>query len=387
MPIVNRIAAFHDDMREWRHDIHRQPELGYQEERTAATVAARLREFGVDEVVEGVGKTGVVGLIRAGEGPAIALRADMDALPIVEETGLPYRSRNHGVMHACGHDGHTAMLLGAARYLAESRNFAGTVVLVFQPAEEALAGAQAMIDDGLFERFPVQAIYGVHNMPGLPTGTIALSPGPVMAAADSFSIHVRGRGGHGAIPQLTADPVIAAATMVGALQSIVSRNLDPTNALVISVTTIHGGEAFNVIPDSVELGGTVRQFDSAVGAMVRRRMKEVIEGVAAAHEVTVELTYNEGYPPTCNHEAETAFARAVAGEILGGEAPPQPMIMGSEDFSFFLDAKPGAYAFVGNGDGEGCVSVHNPRYDFNDDILPVGASYFARLVETALPNR
>ena len=387
MPIVNRIAAFHEAMREWRHDIHRHPELAYEERRTASVVAGKLKAFGVDEVAEGIGKTGVVGVIRNGDGPAIGLRADMDALPIAEETGLPYQSAEDGVMHACGHDGHTAMLLGAARYLTESRNFSGTVVLVFQPAEEGFAGARAMIEDGLFERWPVDAIYGVHNMPGLPAGTIALSPGPVMAAADEFTVAVKGKGGHGAMPHMAIDPVPAAAAMIASLQSIVSRNVDPSSPLVISVTRLHAGEAFNVIPDTVELGGTVRHFDNAVGEMAARRMREVVEGIAAAHGVSARLSYRKGYPPTRNHASETAFARGVAAQILGSEAPAQPPVMGSEDFSFFLEEKPGAYAFVGNGDGEGCVTVHNPRYDFNDDILPVGASFFARLVETALPRR
>jgi amidohydrolase len=387
MPIVNRIGAFQADMREWRHDIHQHPELAYQEARTASKVASLLGDFGVDEVVEGIGRTGVVGVIRNGEGPMIGLRADMDALPIVEETGLSYRSRHDGVMHACGHDGHTAMLLGTARYLTETRNFSGTVVMIFQPAEEGHAGARAMIEDGLFDRFPVEAVYGVHNMPGLPAGAIAVSSGPVMAAADSFRITVQGRGGHGAMPHLADDPVVPACAIVGALQTLVSRNLDPAQTLVISVTQIHGGDAFNVIPDSVELGGTVRWFEPEVGALARRRMQEVIDGVARAHGATATLTYEEGYPPTCNHEAETAFARDVAGQVMGAPAPEQPRIMGSEDFSFFLEAKPGAYAFVGNGDADGFVCVHNPHYDFNDEILPVGASFFARLVETALPRR
>ena len=386
MPVVNRIAAFHDVMREWRHDIHRHPELAYEEHRTASVVAERLREFGLDEVAEGIGKTGVVGVIHNGDGPAIGLRADMDALPITEETGLSYQSTKDGLMHACGHDGHTAMLLGAARYLSENRNFAGTVVFIFQPAEEGFAGAKAMIDDGLFERYPVDSIYGVHNMPGLPTGTIALSPGPVMAAADEFRVTVQGKGGHGAMPHMATDPVPAAAAMISALQGIVSRNADPSATLVISVTTLHAGDAFNVIPDTVEFGGTVRHFDSDVGEMAERRMREVLEGVAVAHGAGVAFSYRKGYPPTCNHDAETAFAREVAANVLGAEAPAQPPVMGSEDFSFFLEEKPGAYAFVGNGDGPACVTVHNPHYDFNDEILPVGASFFARLVETALPR-
>ena len=388
MPIVNRIAAFHDDMKDWRHDIHAHPELAYEEARTAGRVAALLREFGVDEVAEGIGKTGVVGVLRNGDGPRIGLRADMDALPILERTGLPYRSKHDGVMHACGHDGHTAMLLGASRYLAETRNFSGAVVLIFQP-EEGFAGARAMMEDGLFDRFPVDAIYGVHNMPGLPAGAIAVSPGPVMAAADSFKATIQGVGGHGAMPHLATDPVVAAASAVGALQSLVSREVDPTKTLVVSVTRIHGGDACNVIPDSVELGGTVRYFDPEVGQMARRRLATLLESVAAAHGAALaEFSYDRGYPPTRNHEAETAFARNVAAEVGGGEAAAQRPTMGSEDFSFFLEAKPGAYAFVGNGDGDGpgCIGVHNPQYDFNDAILPVGASFLARLAETALPR-
>ena len=390
MPTVNRIAAWRGDMEEWRHDIHAHPELAYEEKRTAARVAGLLREFGVDEVVEGVGRTGVVGVLRNGDGPAVGLRADMDALPIVEETGLPYASTRPGVMHACGHDGHTAMLLGAARYLAETRNFSGSVVLVFQPAEEGFAGARAMIEDGLFRRWPVDSIYGVHNMPGLPAGGIALSPGPVMAAADSFKATIRGAGGHGAMPHKATDPVVAAAAAVTALQCLVSREVDPTETLVVSVTRIHGGDAYNVIPDAVELGGTARYFNPEVGRMARARMAALLESTAAAHGAALAaFSWEEGYPPTRNHAAETEFARGVAAEVTGGEPPRQRPTMGSEDFAFFLEAKPGAYAFVGNGDGDGpgCISVHNPKYDFNDEILPVGASFLARIAETALPRR
>ena len=390
MPTVNRIAAWRGDMEEWRHDIHAHPELAYEETRTAARVAGLLREFGVDEVVEGVGGTGVVGVLRNGAGPAVGLRADMDALPIVEETGLPYASTRPGVMHACGHDGHTAMLLGAARYLAETRNFSGSVVLVFQPAEEGFAGARAMIEDGLLRRWPVDSIYGVHNMPGLPVGGIALSPGPVMAAADTFKATIRGAGGHGAMPHKATDPVVAAAAAVTALQCLVSREVDPTETLVVSVTRIHGGDAYNVIPDAVEIGGTARYFNAEVGRMARERMAALLESVAAAHGAALAaFSWEDGYPPTCNHAAETEFARRVAAEVTGGEPPRQRPTMGSEDFSFFLEARPGAYAFVGNGDGDGpgCVSVHNPKYDFNDEILPVGASFLARIAETALPRR
>ncbi|MBL26926.1 MAG: amidohydrolase [Rhodospirillaceae bacterium] len=388
MPIINRIAAYQPDMAEWRRDIHRHPELAYQENRTAAKVAAMLREFGFDEVEEGIGKTGVVGVLRNGDGPRIGLRADMDALPLHEISDKPYKSVHDGVMHACGHDGHTAMLLGAARYLAENRNFKGTTVFVFQPAEEGAAGARAMIEDGLFDRYPVDFIYGVHNMPGLPAGKIAIGAGPIMAAADSFEVIVQGRGGHGAMPQSTADPVVAASAMVMALQTIASRNLDPVKTLVISVTQFHGGDAFNVIPDTVKLGGTVRYFEPEIGALTKRRMREVLDGVAAAYGVSATLNYSEGYPPTINHAESAAFAQSVATDVAGDAQVlcEQPAVMGSEDFSFFLQVKPGAYAWIGNGEGEGCHHLHNPHYDFNDDIMPIGASYFSRLVETALPK-
>lgn len=386
MPIINRIGAYHDDMAGWRHDIHRHPELAYKEHRTAATVADRLRDFGIDEVVEGIGKTGVVGVLRNGNGPRIGLRADMDALPITEQTGVDYQSVHDGVMHACGHDGHTTMLLGAAKYLAETRNFAGTVVLIFQPAEEGWAGAKAMLEDGLFEKFPVDAVYGVHNMPGVKTGDILVSPGPIMAAADSFTVKVKGRGGHGAMPHLAADPVLAAAAMVTGLQQIVSRVVNPHDTLVITVSSIHGGDAFNVIPDDVTFGGTVRYFSPQIGEMIQDRMNDVLNGIASGHGVEAILEYHAGYPPTVNHEGSVTFARSVAEGITGASTDEQPKVMGSEDFSFFLMEKPGCYAWIGNGDEDHRADLHNPHYDFNDEILPVGASYFARLVETALPQ-
>ncbi len=384
MPIVNRISAYHDDMRGWRQDIHKHPELAYKEHRTAGRVAELLANFGVDEIVEGIGGTGLVGIIRNGTGPSIGLRADMDALPITEDTGVPYTSINEGVMHACGHDGHTTMLLGAAKYLAETRNFSGTVVLVFQPAEEGYAGAKAMMEDGLFDRFPVDAIYGVHNMPGVAAGEITVSPGPVMAAADQFLVTVKGRGGHGAMPHLAIDPVVATAAMVNGLQSLVSRAADPHDTLVISVTKINGGDAFNVIPDSVTFGGTVRYFNLDLGQKNIERMTKMIEGVAVGHGVEVEVAYDHGYPPTTNHEQQAQFARDVAVEVTGLEARKQPQVMGSEDFAFYLQDKPGAYAWIGNGEDTESAQLHNPRYNFNDEILPIGASYFVRLAETAL---
>jgi len=384
MPIVNRISAYHDDMRGWRQDIHKHPELAYKEHRTAGKVAELLTSFGVDKIVEGIGGTGLVGIIRNGEGPSIGLRADMDALPITEDTGVDYASTNVGVMHACGHDGHTTMLLGAAKYLSETRNFSGTVVLVFQPAEEGFAGAKAMMKDGLFDRFPVDAIYGVHNMPGVPAGEITVSPGPVMAAADQFSVTVKGRGGHGAMPHLAVDPVVAAAAMINGLQSLVSRAADPHKTLVISVTKIHGGDAFNVIPDFVTFGGTVRYFDLDLGQKNIERMKKMVEGIAEGHGVGVEVAYDHGYPPTTNHEQQAKFARDIAVEVTGIEARKQRQVMGSEDFSFYLEDKPGAYAWIGNGSESESAQLHNPHYNFNDDILPTGASFFVRLVETAL---
>lgn len=387
MPVINRISAFSQDMTAWRHDIHQHPELAYEEHRTATTVAKLLRSFGVDEVVEGIGQTGVVGIIRTGDGPAIGLRADMDALPIEELSDASYKSVHHGRMHACGHDGHTAMLLGAARYLAETRKFRGTVVLIFQPAEEGRAGAKAMIDDGLFDRFPVDAIYGVHNIPGIPAGAIALASGPVMAAADRFSITLRGQGGHAAAPHQGRDPIVAGAALVSALQSVVSRNCPPEETLVVSVTEFHGGDAFNVIPDSVRLNGTVRYFRPEIGDLAKARLPQVIQGIAAAHGVEADYVYQEGYPPTVNWEEPANFARQVAEEVCGSEnVPVQQPLMFAEDFSFFLQEKPGCYGFIGNGDtgALGCTGLHNPYYDFNDGILPLGASFFARMAEEAL---
>ncbi|MFN3077562.1 MAG: M20 aminoacylase family protein [Alphaproteobacteria bacterium] len=391
MPLIESIALMHDDMVAWRRDLHRNPELAYAEHRTARVVADLLRGFGVDEVVEGVGKTGVVGVIRGdasgrAAGPAVALRADMDALPIQEQNDHTYRSLRDNVMHACGHDGHTAMLLGAARHLAGTRRFCGTVVLVFQPAEEGQAGAKAMIDDGLFQRFPVEAIYGLHNMPGLPVGVLAVSPGAIMAAADRFTITLQGHGGHAAAPHQVRDPVVAGAALVMALQTVVSRNVAPNDTAVLSVTEFHGGEAFNVVPDSVWLGGTVRYFSPEVGDRVHARIRGILNGIAAAHDVEASLDYRAGYPPTINSGAEAAFAHSVAVEINGaGGVIPQKPLMFSEDFSYYLQVKPGAYLFLGNGGEAGCHGLHNPRYDFSEAILSVGASLLARLAERSLP--
>lgn len=390
MAVLNRIADFSPDMASWRHDIHQHPELAYEEHRTAARVADLLRSFGVDEVVEGVGGTGVVGLIRNGDGPSIGLRADMDALPIEElAEDRDYKSVHAGKMHACGHDGHTAMLLGAARYLSETRAFSGTVVLVFQPAEEGHAGAKAMIDDGLFTRFPMEAIYGMHNMPGIDAGAFAVSPGPVMAAADRFTITLTGHGGHAAAPHLVRDPIVAGAALVAALQTIVSRSTAPTDTLVVSVTQFHGGDTGNVIPDSAWIGGTVRHFSGEVGAATEQKMRAIAAGIAAAYGVDVEVEYHVGYPPTVNWDAPTALARTVAAEVFGADrVQVQSPAMFSEDFSYYLQEVPGCFGYIGNGHGgpHGCSGLHNPFYDFNDDILAGGATLFVRIVETALPR-
>ncbi len=382
MPIVNRIADYHQEMAEWRRDFHRHPELAYNETRTAARVAELLRGFGVDEVVEGVGGTGVVGRIRNGEGPAVGLRADMDALPIHENSSCEHRSESEGVMHACGHDGHTTMLLGAARYLAETRKFHGDVVLVFQPAEEGFAGAKAMIDDGLFERFPMRNIFGMHNMPGVEKAKLRVTAGPVMAAADNFTLTVQGKGAHGAMPHQSVDPIVVGAAIVQSLQTLASRVVDPQSTLVVSVTTFHSGDANNVIPDSAELGGTIRYFSEETGETVRSRFPKIVQATAAVHGAQAEVDYRRGYPPTINDATASAFAGRIASEVTGEKkTDDQVLVMGSEDFSFFLGEKPGAYAWIGNGDS---ASLHNPGYDFNDDLLPVGASYLARIAEEAL---
>lgn len=390
MPIINRLAEFQNDIVAWRHDLHRHPELLYEVHRTAATVAGLLRDFGVDEVVTGVGRTGVVGVIRGGKGGGkgtgertIALRADMDALPIQETTGLRYESSVPGKMHACGHDGHTAMLLGAARYLAETRNFAGTAVVVFQPAEEGGGGGRAMVEDGLMDRFGIDEIFGLHNMPGLPIGSFAIRPGPIMAATDEFSIEIKGHGGHAARPHDTIDPIVAGAQLVAALQTIVSRSVDPIEATVVSVTRFNAGFAHNVIPAAALLGGTVRTLKADLRDRAEARLRTIAAGIGLACGATVTVDYDRNYPVTVNHAAQTAFAVRVASEVVGAarvDADVPPM-MGGEDFSYMLEARPGAFIFMGNGDSAG---LHNPDYDFNDDAIPIGSSYLARLVETAL---
>ena len=386
MAVIGHIGAFHGDLADWRHDIHAHPELGFEEQRTADFVAQKLTEFGV-EVFRGVGKTGVVGRLRAGSSArAIGLRADMDALPIEEATNLPYRSQNAGRMHACGHDGHTAMLLGAARYLAETRAFDGTVHLIFQPAEEGLGGGAAMVEDGLFDRFPCDAIFGMHNSPGLAVGKFQIRTGAMMAGGAYFDIAVAGRGAHGARPESGIDPVVAASHIAIALQTIVSRNLRPLDTAVVSVTQIHAGEAYNVIPERAVLRGTARCFSRQTMAMIEENLRRVAAGVAAGFGATAELDFRVIFPPLVNDAAEARFVADVAAQLVGeGNVNREGnLVMASEDFSYMLEKRPGAYIRIGNGDGDGSCEVHNPGYDFNDAALPLGASLFARLAETKL---
>lgn len=391
MPIHNRIAEFHPDMTEWRRDIHAHPELAFQETRTAALVAEKLKAFGVDEIHTGIAKTGVVGVIRGSEpgAGAIGLRADMDALPILEETGKPYASKTPGVMHACGHDGHTTMLLGAARYLAETRNFAGTVYLFFQPAEEFGGGADVMIKEGLFDRFPADRVFGLHNWPGIPAGTFAWRNGPVMAAVGGIDIAITGKGAHGAMPNQGIDPVLIAAHTITALQGIVSRNLDPVDSGVVSITWLEGGFAYNVIPETVKLRGTARWFTKEAGDLIEKRVIETAEGIARAFGATAEVQFRRAYPATVNELESTALARSAAIAVQGEQRVaemPRPT-MGGEDFAFMLEKKPGAYLMLGGGRGGDDASVHHPKFDFNDEILPVGASWFATLAEQLLPRK
>jgi len=388
MAIVNRFHDFADDIVGWRRDFHENPELLYDVHRTAAAVAERLREFGVDAVETGIGGTGVVGVIKGAgsSGRVIGLRADMDALPILEKTGKPWASKVPGKMHACGHDGHTAMLLGAARYLSETRNFDGTVVVVFQPAEEGGAGAKAMLDDGLVTRFGIERVYGMHNMPGHPVGRFLLRPGPLMAAADRLLITVDGLGGHAARPHLARDPIVAAAAIITGAQTIVSRNADPLEAAVISVTMVHAGTADNIIPQSVEMRGTVRTLLPEMRDLVEQRLAAMVSQIGAAYGVRAELNYHRDYPVTVNDEAEARFAGDVAAQVVGEANVDRAVAptMGGEDFSFMLNAVPGAFIFAGV--GEDVANLHNESYDFNDDLIPYGCSYWARLVETALPR-
>jgi hippurate hydrolase len=387
MPIVNRAAAMREEFQALRRDFHEHPEILYDVHRTAGIVAEKLKAFGCDEVVPGIGRTGVVGVIkgrREGSGKVIGLRADMDALPLNEESGLRYASKTPGKMHACGHDGHTSMLLGAAKYLCETRNFDGTAIVIFQPAEEGGAGAKAMIEDGLMDRWGITEVYGMHNFPGMPVGEFALRPGPMMAASDRVYITIDGKGGHAAKPHECVDTVLVGAYMITALQSIVARLINPLESGVVSICMFHAGNAGNVIPARADLTGTARSLVPHVRDMLEKRIVEVAETTAAAFRAKATAVYKRDYPVTCNHDRQTAFAAAVAAEVAGQgkvetNAPP---VMGGEDFSFMLEKRPGAFIFVGNGPSAG---LHHPAYDFNDDVIPIGISYWARLVETAMP--
>ena len=385
MPIVNRIADLHADITAWRRDLHAHPELQYDVHRTAASVVEKLKAFGCDEVVAGIGKTGVVGVIKGNKpgSKVIGMRADMDALPIEEANDLPYKSTVPGKMHACGHDGHTAMLLGAAKYLAETRNFAGTAVVVFQPAEEGGGGGLAMVKDGLMERFGIQEVYGMHNAPGVPLGEFGIRPGPMMASADFVTIDIEGRGGHAARPHFAIDTVLVGAQIVNNIQSLVSRNVDPLKSAVVSICMFHAGTTDNVIPQTAQLHGTARSLSPEVRDLIERRLHEIVEGTAKVHGATAKLTYTRNYPVLKNHEAQADFAAKVAGEIVSGERvdTDYPPMMGAEDFSYMLEARPGAMIWVGNGDSAG---LHHPAYNFNDDVIPFGTSYWVRLVETAM---
>jgi amidohydrolase len=387
----DKLKAWNADFTAWRRDIHAHPELAFEETRTSDIVAAKLESFGLS-VHRGLGKTGVVGTLKSGRGNrAIGLRADMDALPLQELGQVPHKSVHDGKMHACGHDGHTTMLLAAARYLAETKSFDGTVHFIFQPAEENEGGGQAMVRDGLFEKFPVEGVYGMHNLPGIPVGDFAMRVGPIMAASDRFDAVIHGKGAHAAFPHTGIDPILVASHVITAWQSLVSRYTDPLQSSVLSVTSIHAGDTYNVIPDSVSLRGTVRSFDAKVQDRMEAQLMSVGQQVCAAFGASLELEYRRGYPATVNTDAETQHAIRAATALVGKEhvntnvAP----LMGSEDFAFMLQARPGCYIFIGNGagDGAGSCMIHNPHYDFNDSIIPLGASYWVQLVEDLLPQR
>ena len=387
MPIVNRVADLHADITEWRRDLHMHPELQYDVHRTAGSVAEKLKAFGCDEVVTGLGRTGVVGVIRGkkgGSGKTIGLRADMDALPIEEASDLPYKSTVPGKMHACGHDGHTAMLLGAARYLAETRNFSGTAVVIFQPAEEGGGGGKAMVDDGLMDRFGIEEVFGMHNYPGMPVGAFGIRPGPVMAAADALTIDIQGVGAHAARPHFGVDPVLVGVQIINALQSVVSRNVDPLKSAVVSICMFRAGNTDNVIPQTVQLRGTARSLAPEVRDLLEKRLPVVVESTATAYGAKAKLTYKRGYPVLVNHDKQTEFAASVASQIAGQDKVDTglPPMMGAEDFSFMLNARPGAFIWIGNGASAG---LHHPSYNFNDEAIPFGTSYWVKLVETALP--
>ena len=385
MAVINRIAGYSADMTAWRRHLHAHPELGFECHETAKFVVERLREFGITQIEEGIATSGVVAVIEGrGDGPTIGLRADMDALPIEEATGAEWASQNKGAMHACGHDGHTAMLLGAAKYLAETRNFSGCVALIFQPAEEGPGGARVMVEEGIMERYDINEVYALHTMPGVQAGGFYTRAGPIMAAVDTFHIDIKGRGGHGAYPHETCDPVVAAAGMVQAIQTIVSRNHYALDDLVVSVTQIHTGSAENIVPETAYLNGTIRTFEADVQRMVHQRLREIIAGQAASYGVEAGLRIDIGYPATVNTGRCVAFAAEVARDVAGS-APVEtdrPREMGAEDFSYMLNSKPGAYLFLGQGDAWG---LHHPGFDFNDAVAPIGASFFARLAERSQP--
>jgi hippurate hydrolase len=385
MPILNRAAEMQDEVAGWRRHLHQTPELNFDVFKTAAFVTEKLKEFGCDDVVTGLGKTGVVGIIhgRKGEGATIGLRADMDALPINEITGKSYASTVPGKMHACGHDGHTAMLLGAAKYLTETRNFAGSVAVIFQPAEEGGGGGNEMVKDGMMDRFDISRVFGMHNMPGLPVGQFAIRPGPIMAATAEFTITVKGRGGHAAMPHGTIDPIVIASQLVGALQTVASRSTDPVEAVVVSVTKFHAGDAYNVIPETAEIAGTVRTLKKEVAKKSEERIRAICDGIATAFGATITVDYDANYPVTFNNPEETVFASDVAASVAGDTQVHRAIqpVMGGEDFSYMLEARPGAFIFIGNGETAG---LHHPAYDFNDEVIPHGMSYWVKLAETAL---
>jgi hippurate hydrolase len=386
MPIVNRVAAMHEEVTAWRRDFHAHPELGFDVQRTAGIVAEKLKAFGCDEVVPGVGRTGVVGVIKGrktGSGKVLGMRADMDALPIQEATGVPYASKTPGRMHACGHDGHTAMLLGAAKYLAETRNFDGTVVVIFQPNEEGLTGGLAMVQDGVMERFGIQQVYGMHTSPSHDLGKFAICAGPMLAACDKFTIEITGKGSHAGRPHEGVDPVVVAAQTIMALQTIASRTINPIDAVVVSTCMVRAGEAFNIIPENVTLVGTIRSLREQVRADTHERLKRIARGTADLFGASAQTVIEGDVPMTVNDAEKTVFARSVAGEIVGeGNVQEMRPIMGAEDFSHMLRKRPGAFIMIGNGKGPG---LHNPGYNFNDAAIPLGVSYWVRLAETAMP--
>ena len=383
MPIKNRIADFEKEMTSWRHHFHENPELAYKEINTSIKVVELLKSFGIKNIEEGLGKTGVVATLENGTGKSIGLRADMDALPIFEENNdKKYKSKTDGKMHACGHDGHTTMLLGAAKYLAETKNFNGKIILIFQPAEEGFAGAKAMIEDGLLDKYPIDEIYGMHNMPGLEEGVLAIESGPRLAAADNFEIEIIGKGAHGAMPSNSIDPIVCGASIIQNLQHIVSRNSDPKETLVITVASFNSGDANNVIPKTAKLSGTIRYYNNQIGELAKKRFFEVVNSTSNAFNAKTIINFNKGYPATVNHEKQSEFAFHAAKKIIGSKASSNQIpMMGSEDFSYFLKEVPGCFAWIGNGES---ASLHNPNYDFNDSILAIGSSFLASIAEDRL---